>query len=372
MLEIDQRIKDLQLAIRKISALAKQKPDCIRLDIGQPDFDTPEHIKQAAIDALKEGFTGYTSSYGIPELRKAIAEKESEKFGDINENNVLVTAGGSGALTCSFLSFLKPGDEVIIPDPFWSPYVFQIVTAHGKLKSINYFTNEKIDAEKIEKSITKRTKIILVNSPENPTGRVYKKKNLEVIADIANNHDLLVISDEVYEKLVFGDSKHISIANMIPEKTLLVNSCSKTYAMTGWRVGWLVGKEEYIGEIMKCNRATIACPTSIVQKAAYVALTSDQSCVEEMRKKYEERRDVAEEEFGKLGLEFIKPHGAFYIFPKIGKDSWKFALDLLEKKSVSVVPGLPFGSSGKGHIRVALTVDSERIREGIRRMEQLL
>ncbi|MBL7170281.1 MAG: pyridoxal phosphate-dependent aminotransferase [Candidatus Aenigmarchaeota archaeon] len=371
-MKIDQRIKQLKLGIRRIADLASQKPDCIRLDIGQPDFDTPEHIKQAAIDALKEGFTGYTSSYGISELRGAIAERESEKVPNLNKNNVLVSSGGAGALTCSFLSFLKPEDEVIIPDPYWGPYVFQIVSSHGKPIPINYFSNGKIDADKLEKSITKKTKIILVNSPENPTGRVYTKKDLEEIADIANNHDLLVISDEVYDKLIFGDAKHLSIASMIPEKTLLVNSCSKTYAMTGWRVGWLVGKEEYISEIMKCNRATIACPTSFAQKAAYSALTGDQSCVEEMRKKYEERRDVAVEEFGKLGLEFVKPYGAFYTFPNIGRDSWKFALELLDQRGVSVVPGDAFGSSGKEHIRVALTVDSEKIKEGIEKIGEFL
>jgi len=372
-MEIDKRITDLKLAIRKISELASKIPDCIRFDIGQPDFDTPQHIKQAAIEAVKEGFTGYTSTFGIPELRKAVAERESEdKDLDISESNVLITQGGSGALVTSFLSILKPGDEVIIPNPFWSPYNFQIVSAHGKPVSVNYFENGEVIEENIEKSITNRTKIILVNTPENPTGRVYKKKDLEKIADIANNHDLFVISDEVYDKLVFGNVKHYSIASIIPERTLLVNSCSKTYAMTGWRVGWLIAKEEFIPEIMKMNRATIACVNSIAQKAALAALTSDQSCVEEMRREYERRRDFAVKKLKEMGLEFINPQGAFYVFPDVGRNSWSFALDLIEREKVSVVPGIPFGSAGKGHVRIALTVGVEKIEEGLKRIENFL
>jgi len=372
-MKIDRRITDLRLAIRKISELASKIPDCIRLDIGQPDFDTPEHIKQAAVQALKEGFTGYTSSFGIPELRRAVAEKESRDKGlSINENNVLITQGGSGALVTSFLSILKPGDEVIIPNPFWSPYNFQIVSAHGRPVSVNYFESGELVEENIEEKINDKTKIILVNSPENPTGRVYNKKDLEKIADIANNHDLFVISDEVYDKLVFGNAKHFSIASIIPERTLLVNSCSKTYAMTGWRVGWLIAREEFIPEIMKMNRATIACVNSIAQKAALTALTSDQSCVEEMRKEYENRRDFAVNKLKEMELDFINPEGAFYVFPDIGRDSWQFALDLIEKEKVSVVPGIPFGSAGKGHIRIALTVDVDKIEEGLNRVEGFL
>ena len=371
-MELNDRMSGLKLAIRRISELASRTPDCIRFDIGQPEFDTPSHIKKSAIEAINEGFTGYTSSFGIPELRKAIAEKECEKGLDIDESNVLVTSGGTGALSCCLLNIISPGDEIIVPNPFWAPYEFITVNAHGKTVQTKYFEDGEFKPGNIEENITERTKAIIVNTPENPTGRVYEKSELEEIVEIAEKNDLFLISDEVYEKIIFRDSEHHSIASMAPERTFLINSCSKTYAMTGWRVGWIIGQERFINTMMRTNRALTACPSSIAQKAALEALTGPQDCVEEMRSEYEKRRDYAVKKFREMGLDFIVPRGTFYIFPDVGRDPWDFSLGLLKEKKVSVVPGDAFGSAGETCVRLALTVNMEAMKEGLERIEEYL
>ncbi len=371
-MEFNKRMAGLKLSIREISELASRTPDCIRFDIGQPDFDTPQHIKDAAVKAINEGFSGYTSSFGIPELRRTIAEKECEKRLSIDENNVLITTGGTGALSCCLLNVLKPGDEIILPNPFWAPYSFIVANAHGKSIPTRFFENGKFMPENIEKNVSKRTSAIIVNTPENPTGRVLEERELKEIANISAENDLFLISDEVYEKIIFENAKHFSIASIAPERTLLVNSCSKTYAMTGWRVGWIVGEERFISEMMKTNRALTACPNSIAQKAALEALTGPQEYVKKMRKEYEKRRNYAVEKFREIGLNFILPKGTFYIFPEIKQDPWKFSLGLLRKEKVSVVPGDAFGSAGKDCVRVALTINMDKIKEGLERIQRYL
>lgn len=371
-MEFNKRMADIKLSIREITKLASLTPDCIRFDIGQPDFDTPQHIKDGAIKAINEGFTGYTSSFGIPDLRKAIAEKEREKGLKIDEKNVLVTTGGIGALSCCILGILEPGDEVISPNPFWSPYTFIVANAHGKLVETKFFENGKFKRENIERNISEKTKAIIVNTPENPTGRVIRKEDLETIADIATENDLFLVSDEVYEKITFGDAKHFAIASMAPERTFLVNSCSKTYAMPGWRVGWVIGEERFIEEMMKINRALTACPNSIAQRAALTALTGPQECVEEMRKEYEKRRNYAVKKLTEMGIDFLEPKGTFYVFPEVKQDSWKFSLGLLKEKKVSVVPGDAFGSAGRSRVRMSLTLTVDKIKEGLERIQRYL
>jgi len=372
VLKLNERMFDLKLGIRRISELASRTPGCLRFDIGQPEFDTPLNIKKSAIKAIKEGFTGYTSSFGIPELRKTIAKKEREKGLEIDENNVLVTSGSTGALSCCLLNVIGQGDEILVSNPFWAPYEFITVNAHGRLVPTKYFENGEFNPSNIENNINERTKAMIVNTPENPTGRVIEKGQLERIVEIAEEKDLFLISDEVYDKIVFEDAEHHSIAAMAPERTFLVNSCSKTYAMTGWRVGWLIGQEQSLKHIMKTNRALTACPISIAQKAALEALTGPQDCVEEMRRVYKKRRDYAVKKFKEIGLDFIVPRGTFYIFPDIGQDSWKFSLGLLKEKKVSVVPGEVFGSAGKTHVRLSLTIKMKSLEEGLERIEEYL
>lgn len=371
-MKLNERMMSIKLAIRGISELASRTPDCLRFDIGQPEFDTPQHIKDGAIKAIEEGFTGYTSSYGIPDLRKAIAEKEREKGLSINADNVLVTSGGAGALSCCLLNMLSPRDEVIVSNPFWAPYGFIALNAHGRLVQTKFFEGEEFKAVNIEENVSSRTRAIIVNTPENPTGRVLSERHLEEIAEIAEREDLFIISDEVYEKIIFREAQHHSIASKAPDRTFLVNSCSKTYAMTGWRVGWVVGPEEFIDPMMRTNRAMTACPSSISQRAALTALTGPQDCVEAMSMEYERRRDYAVDKFTEMGLNFISPMGTFYIFPDIDQDPWKFSLGIIKDKKVSVVPGDAFGSAGKTSMRLALTLKMDDIKEGLGRIEEYL
>jgi aspartate/methionine/tyrosine aminotransferase len=246
------------------------------------------------------------------------------------------------------------------------------VNAHGALIQTRFFDEGEFRPENIEAKINNRTKAIIVNTPENPTGRVFAKKQLEEIVDLAERRNLFLISDEVYEKIVFGGASHYSLAAMAPERTFLINSCSKTYAMTGWRIGWVTGPKEYMDAMMKINRALIACPSSISQIAALSALTGPQDCVEVMRKAYEMRMEYTVPRLETMGLNFEVPKGTFYLFPDIQRDPWQFALSLLENKQVSVVPGDAFGSAGKTSVRIALTVPLDMLKDGLNRFEEHL
>jgi aspartate/methionine/tyrosine aminotransferase len=247
-----------------------------------------------------------------------------------------------------------------------------VANAYGVPVPVRFFENEEFRVNNIKKAVTKKTKAIIVNTPENPTGRIIKQPQLEEIGGIAEREDLFLISDEVYEKIIFGDSKHFSIAKMQPERTFVINSLSKTYAMPGWRIGWVLGKESFIKEMMKTSRSMVACPSSISQYAALEALMGSQDTVEDMRKEYERRRDLAVEKFAKMGLNFVSPEGTFYIFPQIKRDPWKFSLGLLKEKKVSVVPGDAFGSAGKDCVRLALTTSMDKIKDGLDKFEEYL
>lgn len=270
------------------------------------------------------------------------------------------------------MNILKPGDEVILPNPFWAHYRFLIANAYGIPVPTRFYENGEFVKKNIERAVTKKTRAIVVNTPDNPTGRVIKQKHLEEIANIAQKRDLFIISDEVYEKIVFRDSQHFSIANIMPERTFLINSLSKAYAMPGWRIGWIVGKESFIEEMMKTSLSMVACPSSIGQSAAMEALTGPQESVEEMRREYEKRRDYAVKKLAKIGLNFVSPEGTFYVFPQIKRDPWSFSLGLLKEKKVSVVPGDAFGSAGQDCVRLALTTSMDKIKDGLDRIEEYL
>lgn len=372
-MHISPRITTLEETIRKISEAAAKIPGCIRFDIGQPDFRTPEHIRDAAFRAMNGKNIGYTSMLGIAELRKAISDYENKKGLNLAAENIMVTNGGAGALFNVFLGLLERGDEVLLPDPSWSPYELMIRSVGGVPKYARFFDGDKVIADSIVRAITPKTKAMIVNSPENPTGRVASMNDLKTIAEIAKDSKITLISDEVYDKILFGNAKHFSPAKFAPENTIVVNSMSKSYSMTGWRLGWLAAPKETVKEIAMCNRVTTGCPNAVSQYAALAALEGNQECVEDMRKEYEKRRDTAVRCMKKIGWNFVLPEGAFYAFPKVGGDSWKFARDMLERAKVAVVPGASFGPSGEGYIRLCFgSVNSDGINEGFGRMEEVM
>jgi len=365
--------------IRVIWEKTQQIPDVVRMEIGEPDFDTPDHIKQAAKEALDQGFTHYTSSSGIPELRRAIARKmKAENNVDVNpDGEVVVTAGACNAISLAISATLDPGDEVLIPDPGWPHYGPTVRLAGGvpigySLLEENMFS---LDVDDVRKKITNKTKMVIINTPNNPTGSVLERKTLEELADLAVEHDLFILSDEVYEKFVFDNNRHFSIASLpgMNERTITVNALSKTYAMTGWRVGYAVGREDVISEMIKINLFNNTCANSIAQKAAAAALEGPQNCIEQMVGEYKQRRDYVVKGLNEIdGVVCQKPAGAFYVFPNISglkMPSFDAALYLLENAKVATVPGSAFGEFGENHLRLSYTTAIENIAKALERID---
>ncbi|RLG13233.1 MAG: pyridoxal phosphate-dependent aminotransferase [Candidatus Nanohalarchaeota archaeon] len=371
-MNVSKRIVGIELSIRKISDMAASVPGCVRFDIGQPDFKTPRNICDAAVRAIKDGYHGYTPVTGIAPLRQAIADYEMGKGIDVYDKNVMVTMGGMGAIFTIVLGFLEPSDEVVFPDPTWPPYKLIVSSVGGVAKLVPYFDDSgALDVDAISNAVTSRTKFVVVNTPENPTGRVIGKNDLQAIAQVCEDKGVMIISDEVYDRILFDGARHVSIKKYAGDNAILVNSVSKTYAMTGWRVGWMVASEEIIGQLMKCNRASVACPNSVSQYAALEALTGAQTAVDKMVSEYGKRKNLVVKLMDKMSWDYVVPHGAFYAFPKVCDDSWKYTLALMEKGGVSVVPGLPSGPSGEGYVRFCFgAADCAQIREGFERIEK--
>lgn len=377
------RIRNIPVSgIRAIFEKARQIKGVIRLDVGEPDMDTPLHIKEAAKKALDEGFTHYTPISGLEELREAIAEKVK------TENNIkadpkteiIITPGACSALYCAILSLVNPGEEVLIPDPGWPHYEACIKIAGGV--PVHYPLREECDfrvnPNDLIARISKKTKAILINSPSNPTGGVLTREELESIAKIAKENDLIIISDEVYEKIIYDDMQHISIASLpnMHERTVTINALSKTYAMTGWRLGYAIAPAEIITEMEKLVLYTSTCANSIGQKAAITAIKGPQDCVKEMVKEYKQRRDYIVKRLNDIESISCKlPKGAFYAFPNIsrtGMASLDFAFYLLQHAKVSVVPGSAFGNNGEGYVRISFAASFKEIEEAANRIENAL
>ena len=373
-MEVRKDISEIKLTIRKITEIAKAKNNCIRFDIGQPDFDTPQHIKDATNKALMDGKTGYGPVRGVDELRIAIAEYESQKDGlDFDESNIIVTTGGMHALFSVCLAFLEKGDEVIIPDPYWAAYNLIIKSVGGVPVPVHYVDDSKLLIEELERAITSKTKFIFVNSPSNPTGEILIDEDLKKIEDLAEEKDIIIISDEVYERMLFGEHKFSSIAKYAPKRTLRINSTSKTYAMTGWRIGWLTGDKDLIIQIAKCIRATIACVTNFIQYGAVAALNGPQDEAMNMKKEYEKRYVAFKERVDKIGWTYLTPKGTFYMFVDTKEDSWPFCLKMIEEIGVSSVPGAAFGDFGKTYARFCYgSVSVDKINEAFDRIEKWL
>lgn len=365
--------------IRKFFDIANKIEDCISLGVGEPDFDTPWHITEEGIYSLEQGRTFYTSNQGLPELREEISKWNKRKYGlEYGAEEVIVTCGGSEAIDIALRACINPGDEVIILEPNYVCYEPDILLAGGvpvkiKLKNENKF---RLTPEELEEVITDKTKILLMNYPNNPTGAIMTKEDLEKIAKVVIKYDLLVITDEIYSELTYS-GKHCSIGSLpgMKERTITINGFSKAYSMTGWRLGYAMGPKVIIDQVKKIHQFVIMSAPTISQYAGLEALKNGDSDIERMRKEYDRRRKYLLKEFERLGLPCFEPRGAFYIFPEIrkyGMTSEEFATDLLEKEHVVVVPGTAFGDSGEGFVRISYAYSMDALKEAIIRIGRYL
>ena len=342
----------------------------INLGLGEPDFDTPEHIKEAAIKALKEGHTHYTPSTGILELREAICEKLKRENGiDAEPSEVIVTPGAKHAIFEAVTALVDEGDEVILIGPAWVTYEACVKYAGGKVIYVNTSPEEGYIPHDIGEYITNNTKMLIVNSPCNPSGAVYPPEVIREMAELALDHGFFILSDEIYEKIIY-EGEHVSAGSIAPERTITVNGFSKSYAMTGWRLGYATAPKPIIKAMLKVQSHSVSHPTSFVQWAGVEALRGPQQCVEEMRKEFEKRRNILVEGLKNMGIECPTPNGAFYLFvPTKGDD---VAMRLLQEALVSVTPGRAFGEAYKNYIRISYALSTEKLVEAIKRMEGML
>lgn len=361
-----------------VSQMKAEGVDIVSFSMGEPDFTTPENIIDACCDSLHAGFTHYTPSTGIPEMREAVAEMENRVDGvPCKASNVLITPTKQ-AIFMIALAYIDPGDEVILMDPTWVSYEACIRLAGGVpvYVSAKYEDEFVVDPAMIEAAVTPRTKMIILNTPSNPTGTVMPREVLKQIADIAIANDIMVLSDEIYEAIIY-EGKHTSIASFpgMFDRTLLVSGLSKTYAMTGWRLGWAVASEENIKAINKLQSHSISCCVSFVQKAAVEAIRGPQDAKNAMVAEFRKRRDLALDLISEIPqLECNVPKGAFYVFPKYSMDmsSAKLAEVLLKEGHVAVTPGIAFGPGGEGFFRVSYATSEDQIREGFDRIKKTL
>jgi aspartate/methionine/tyrosine aminotransferase len=348
----------------------------LNLDVGEPDFDTPEHIKQAAIDAIKNGFTHYTSSKGTLELRQAIADDLATRNIMANpEKELIVTPGGKHALYCACLATLDPEDEVLILAPTWPTHFQCAEVAEARTVEVPCGPSYNLDEEALKKGITRKSTMIVVSSPNNPTGGVMDVDDIKAIVDLAVDHDLLIMSDEIYDRIVFDDFKIRSPASFddIRERCIILNGFSKAYAMTGWRIGYAFANEEIIEAMVRVQQSTTTCPASFVQKAGVAALKGPQDSIQKMVQEYDRRRKFIVEQLNNIdGIKCNMPKGAFYVFPKIkalGISSLEFCSRLLEEEGVSTTPGSVFGESGEGYIRMSYATSLETIGEAVKKIK---
>ena len=366
--------------IRKFFDLLSTMDDAISLGVGEPDFVTPWHISEAGISGIEKGYTMYTSNWGMPELRQELARNLSARCGVEYDpdRELLITVGVSEGLDLAMRAVLNPRDEVISPEPTYVSYESCTVLAEGVFVPVpttveNQF---RVKAADIEERVTSRTKAILLGYPNNPTGAVMERTDLEEIADVARRHDLLVISDEIYDQLVYG-IKHTCFASLpgMKERTIFLGGFSKAYAMTGWRIGYAAAPAEIIEAMTKIHQYTIMCVPIMAQMAAIEALKSGEAAVREMVADYDRRRRVMVKGLNAIGLSCFEPKGAFYAFPSVkvtGLSSQDFAERLLLEERVAVIPGSAFGDSGEGYVRCCYATALDDIREALRRMRRFV
>ena len=369
-------------AIRRMLELSARMENVVHLEQGEPDFTTPRHILKAAVEAIERGFTHYTEIDGALELRQAIAEKlERENGIDADpQTEVTVTSGTQEAMLITALGFLNSGDEALILDPYY-PACFEdtlLAEAVPVTVPLDERKNYGIEMEVLEKKITERTKMIWMCNPSNPTGHVFSKQDLEIIAEVAHKHNLIVFADEIYEKIVYDGAKHISIGSLpgMEDRTITVNGFSKAYAMTGWRIGYVAAGKKLSATLRKVHYYAVLCPNAISQKAAVAALTGSQDCVQEMVTEYNRRRELVLHELERIkSLFYTKPKGAFYVFPDFSsfeKSDEALASYLLKEARVVTAPGSGFGRAGEGHLRISYSVSFEQVKEGMERIRRCL
>ena len=366
--------------IRKFFDIAATMDDVISLGIGEPDFVTPQPFLEAGIQSLREGHTHYTSNSGMLELREALSEHLRALYGvSYNpESEVLATVGVSEALYLALNAVLDPGDEVIVPEPSFVSYVPEVVLAGGEAVTITTHVahNFQVTATAIDAAITERTKAILLSYPNNPTGAVMSRDRLAEISRVAEERDVLVISDEIYDQLVYG-IEHVCFASLpgMRERTITLGGFSKNYAMTGWRIGYAAAPADILGAMRKIHQYTIMSAPTTAQMAALAALAEGQPHVEEMRSEYDRRRKLIVGGLNDMGLDTFEPRGAFYAFPAIGVTGMNdntFAETLLEEEHVAVVPGSAFGASGAGFVRCSYATAYEKIEQALERIERFM
>jgi len=368
--------------IRVMYDLALGVEGLVHLEIGEPDFSTPPHIVEAAKKALDEGYTHYTPNAGYLDLRESVSRKVHRDNGlDADpESEIIITAGAMQAISSAILVSIDPGDEVILPDPGYESFVRQTRFADGIPVPVEVREEDefRLKPESVEEAITKRTRMIIINSPGNPTGAVMLKEDLEGIADLAKRHDLLVLSDEIYEKMLYDGVKHYSIATFpgMEERTVTVFALSKTYAMTGWRLGYAIGPKTIVKEMTKLQEFYVTCATSICQRAALAALEGPQDFVRDMVANFRQRRDFMYDQITRIqGMSCVKPKGAFYLFPNISGTKLRKddpAKDLLEKCQVVTAPGSAFGNHCQSYVRISLASSMDNLRTASKRMMEYL
>ena len=361
--------------IRKFFDIVSEMKDAISLGVGEPDFDTPWHIRDEGIYALEKGRTFYTSNAGLKELRTEIANylKRSQDLEYDPLDQILVTVGGSEGIDMALRAMCDPGDEVLIPQPSYVSYEPCAILAGAvpviiDLKPENEF---RLTAQEIEDAVTDKTKVIVLPFPNNPTGAIMEKSDLEAVAKVIEKHDLYVISDEIYGELTYK-GKHVSIATMpgMKERTILINGFSKAYAMTGWRLGYACGPSKIIAQMTKIHQFAIMCAPTTSQYAAIEAIKNGDSDIARMRESYNMRRRFLLNAFREMGIECFEPYGAFYVFPCIkefGMTSDEFATRFLKEEKVAAVPGTAFGNSGEGYLRISYAYSLERLEEAMKR-----
>lgn len=372
----------------KTKELQASGVDIISFGVGEPDFDTPLHIQVAGIDAIRGGHTRYTAGSGTLELRNAIVAKYKNECGlDYTAAQVIVSSGAKHSLYNAFLAICDDGDEVVVPAPYWVSYPDMVKLAGGVPVIMDTAkTGFKVTPAGFERHITSKTKAIILNSPSNPSGAVYSEAELRAITEVAVKHDVIIVADDIYEALVYDGSKYVCVASFSKEaydRTIVINGVSKSYAMTGWRIGYALGPKEVIKAMGDIQSHTTSCPSSVSQKASVAALKGDHRPVKEMVEQFKKRCDYMSSRLASMpGVECPKPLGAFYCFPKVSsyygksvdgvliKDSLDFSSVMLEKAHIALVAGAAFGSDD--YVRLSYATSMEKIKEGLDRMENLL
>lgn len=365
--------------IRRFFDAASTMSNVISLGVGEPDFDTPWHVREEGIYSLEKGRTFYTGNSGLLELREEIGRYLDRRFGlSYSADEILVTVGGSEAIDIGFRTMLDPGDEVIIPEPCYVSYLPCVKLAGGvpvrlPLEEKDQF---KLTKEKLLSAITDKTKILVLPFPNNPTGAILNREELQIIADIVKEHDLFVMSDEIYSELNY-EGGHVSIASIpgMRERTIVINGFSKSYAMTGWRLGYAAGPKEIMKQMLKIHQFVIMCAPTTSQYAAIEALRNGDEDVRRMRESYDERRRFLVNALNEMGLPCFEPKGAFYVFPNIsayGMTSEEFARRLLEQERVAVVPGIAFGECGEGFLRISYAYSIDNLKKALDKIEKFI